>query len=157
MSRVAGNQEFSLRIDDQHRQIAALFNALRDSVANVNRLGPAQILLFDELATALEEHFRTEEAMMRLQSNWPQRFGWHIDQHRTLLYEFIKLREDASWRDAASNLKLLDYLGRWLLEHMSIFDCDLDQLRASECELDRDLLELGAPAHEPVPWLIPEE
>ena len=43
-----------------------------------------------------------------------------------------------------------------MAEHMATVDRDLDGLGASARELDRDLLELGAAAHAPVPWLSPE-
>lgn len=150
-------RELSLRTNAQHRQITAGFEALRDAVQTADRMGTEEVGLLSKLVRVTDAHFRTEEEMMRLLPDWQQRFGWHIEQHRVLLFELIKLREDAPRRDAGSNLRLLEYLERWTLEHMTNIDRDLDELSESARELDRDLLELGAAAHETVLWLNSEQ
>ena len=156
MSSIERKQELSLRTNAQHRQISELFEALHVAVETDCRMGPEAVGLLAQLVNVTEEHFRTEEEMMRLLPDWQQRLGWHIEQHRVLLFELMKLREDAPRRNAGGNLRLLDYLGRWMVEHMTTVDRDLDELGVSARELDRDILELGATAHEPVPWVKSE-
>ena len=134
---VLGNAE----IDDQHRRMVEIFNALHP-VAGADPDAGAQDRLLDELICVTDSHFCSEEALMRLLPGWPQRFAAHLESHRVLLFELIKLREELSRSGACIGPRVLEFLGRWLFEHMDIFD--------------RELAESEAQTREPVPWLQPD-
>lgn len=156
MADTERHQELSIRTDEQHRELDELFDSAQAAVKSAGRMGPAEVGLLARLVSATEEHFRTEEEMMRLMPGWQQRFGWHIEQHRVLLFELIKLREDALRREAGSSLTLLDYLHRWMTDHVTNVDPSLDAIILSAHELDRDLLNAGAVGHEQTGWIEPD-
>lgn len=145
MPRVEWNQQLSLGIpviDAEHRKMVDIFNALHDVAEDTDSVNPAEVALLDELVAIAGAHFRTEEQMMRLVPDWRHRFGWHLEHHRVLLYELVELREDAARRDPGGRRRRLDFLERWLFEHMTSFD--------------PELVEFGTPHDEPVPWLDPD-
>ena len=109
-------------IDTQHRRIVEILNSLHAAVA-AHRAGPAENALLDELVRLVDEHFRTEEALMRA-----TRFAGyetHSEAHQILLQSVVDLRDSLFRRRAMINLKTLNFLKRWLYDHMRHTDCDL--------------------------------
>ncbi|MBI3375593.1 MAG: hemerythrin family protein [Betaproteobacteria bacterium] len=109
-------------IDAQHRRIVEILNSLHQA-ASAHRTGSAENALLDELVRLVDEHFRTEEAMMRA-----ARFAGyetHREAHQILLQSVVDLRDSLFRQHENISLKTLNFLKRWLYDHMCHTDCDL--------------------------------
>lgn len=129
MDRIEWRQEMEvghLDIDLQHRQMIAVFNALQDAVYGARRR-KAVTMLLDELLRAAKENFATEEAMMdALPPN--AELDVHRGIHRGLLRELQDLRDELDSRSAPADAKTVNFLRKWLVDHMLHTDRDLVEL-----------------------------
>lgn len=153
MSEADRRQHLSNLIVTEHQQIGALFDAIYTSLKSAGSISNVQTGLLAQLVNVTTKHFRNEEEMMRLIPDWQRSFGWHMGQHRILLFELIKLLEDAPRREVGSTLRLIEYLGDWMVDHMNNVDPSLEQITLSERELDSDLLRAAAAGKEPEDWV----
>lgn len=129
------------KIDDEHRRMVEILDALR-ATAGADSDAAAQGRLLDEMIRTSELHFRSENALMRLIPGGPQRFAAHIAQHQMLLFELAKLREEVAKGGGCVGPRVLEFLERWLFEHMDTFD--------------RELAEFDVQTSGPVAWLEPD-
>lgn len=118
MSIITWKEQYAVgieRIDREHRQLIALINEAYDAVR-----GPADESVLAELAGNLRSyalsHFRTEETLMQ-EHGYPQADS-HVLEH-----------DDFRWRMIATEerepIVILEYLSRWLAEHILSKDNDL--------------------------------
>lgn len=125
MQRIEWTQQLELgdaEIDAQHRRIVEILNLLHDAVA-ANLAGADENRLLDELVRLVEKHFRTEEALMRASRD--PRFDSHIEAHQILLHSVVELRDSLFRNRDHVNLRTLNFLKRWLFDHMSHTDTEL--------------------------------
>lgn len=105
-------------IDYQHRTMVSMLNALHRSIED--QAGPQAI---DEILEALDAyvltHFASEERLMeRLRYE-------HIDEHKAehhRLAEDVQRHREAFARGEGSPQELLEFLIRWLLNHIAHAD-----------------------------------
>lgn len=109
-------------IDAQHRRIVEILNSLHAATSE-HRAGAAENALLDELVRLVDEHFRTEETMMRAAGY--AGYETHREAHEILLHSVVDLRDSLFRKRANINLKTLNFLKRWLYNHMCHTDCDL--------------------------------
>jgi hemerythrin len=105
-------------IDDQHKELFAQVNALLTAMAERrgrDEVGP----MLDFLATYVVQHFRMEEALMRL-NRYPDAAA-HGERHAGFIADLEKL--DARYRKEGASVTLLFQLNGavcdWLREHVS--------------------------------------
>jgi len=106
------------KIDEQHRHLVDLINALGDHLGR-DEIDESQLdSLFRELLDYTDYHFSEEERMMRRVGLDPRHVDRHADSHRRFLHdiELLKNGDGAPPRDIAS--RTLDYLVHWLSYHI---------------------------------------
>lgn len=107
-------------IDDDHRKLINTFNLLSQAVAAGDP--PAyQAALLDELINCTVWHFSHEERLM-------VRYGYdqaadHMNEHRALIESARKLRDELIDAQQSVTEAHIEYLERWLTEH--IFTADM--------------------------------
>lgn len=111
-------------IDAQHRRMVEIFNHLHDAVY-AQRVGLHEDVLLDELIRVADANFRTEEGCMDSRPELSERFVAHREAHVILLHELVALRDGLFARHAHVNLRALNFLKKWLFDHMSHADRDL--------------------------------
>ena len=122
MAQIVWNSTLSVGVDEidrQHKMFIAVINELNDAM----RKGKGQDLLeaivkkLDYYATS---HFMTEENYFAL-------FGYpEADSHKKEHASFIKktsdIRRDLSERKPALSVDVMDFLSRWLRDHIMSTD-----------------------------------
>ena len=136
MQHIEWTEELELghaEIDAQHRRIVEILNSLH-AAASKHLAGSAENALLDELVRLVDEHFRTEEAMMR--ATGYAGYETHREAHQILLQSVVELRDSLFLEHANVNLKTLYFLKHWLYEHMRHTDCELKVMfdRPARCK-----------------------
>ena len=106
------------KVDEQHRHLVDLINALGDHLGN-DEIDESELdALFRELIDYTDYHFSEEERMMRRVGLDPRHVDRHADSHKRFLHdiELLKNGDGAQARDIAS--RTLDYLVHWLSYHI---------------------------------------
>jgi hemerythrin-like metal-binding protein len=120
-------------MDAEHRELADLFNQLRDAVqSGAGR--PACARIFDKIITHTKSHFEHEQRMMALH-RYPK-FEQHAAEHAMLMRQARDCRENLDVDSAASRLDLMLFADVWLAFHILF----------SDKELARYLIQAGEPA-----------
>lgn len=118
MQHVEWSDSFSLgikAIDDQHKELIVMLNALSTAFADTGKTCPAQDLL-DRLKEYAEEHFHVEEGYMQAFA-YPECEA-HQREHREFL-ESVSRFEFGCAEGSASQADVLTFLHRWLLGHIA--------------------------------------
>lgn len=129
MERIEWSHELELghlEIDLQHRHMIAIFNAVQAAVYGEQPREAVNMLL-DELLRASKDNFDTEEAMMDALPPSPE-LDVHRGIHRGLLRELQDLRDELEGRSAPADAKTVNFLRKWLVDHMLHSDRDLVEL-----------------------------
>lgn len=106
-------------IDEQHRQLVAMINALHDAVAQQGQHCP-QPELVARLKTYAAEHFHIEEGYMQAFAD--PGFAAHAEQHEGFCAAVNSLEKGCA--DGSSHpAELLEFLKSWLTNH--ILDTDM--------------------------------
>jgi len=109
-------------IDEDHRRLIELFNLLARAVAEEEDAAYVAALL-EELVCCTAWHFRHEERLM-LKHGYEERAA-HEQEHRELIDGVRELQRDF----LATGKRLADadieYLERWLAEHILVADMPL--------------------------------
>ncbi|MDP3426148.1 MAG: bacteriohemerythrin [Humidesulfovibrio sp.] len=105
-------------IDDQHRQLVDMVNALHDSVEEVGQHCPAPDLVA-RLKAYAAEHFHVEEGYMQAFA-YPE-YEAHLKEHQTFV-DAVQTFEDNCASDSANAPEVLDFVKKWLTEHISGVD-----------------------------------
>jgi len=130
MQRIHWGPELELghpEIDGQHRRMVEIFNQLHDAVY-AQCVGLREDVLLDELIRVADANFRAEEALMDSRPSPGERFLAHREAHVILLHELVALRDGLFARHAHVNLRALNFLKKWLFDHMSHADRDLMEI-----------------------------
>lgn len=109
-------------IDEDHRKLVNVFNILNHAV----REGEAP----DYIAAVLEElinctvwHFSHEERLM-IKHGYPE-FEEHRSEHRELIESVRNLQQEILKADSAMTDENIEFLERWLMEHILTTDMRL--------------------------------
>lgn len=102
-------------MDDQHRRLFALTNDLHDAMrAGQGRAKLANAL--DQLTNYTMQHFAAEEQMLK-RASYPQ-LGDHMVEHRRLMQQVEDLRRKLADGDPVLTMEVMDFLRRWLNDHI---------------------------------------
>ena len=105
-------------IDEQHRRLVDLINAVGDSLRDDTQRGGGAVM--QELIRHTELHFRTEEALMH--AHGAHNAERHRQEHRVLLSD---LRSLGAGLEATSVMLALQHLKAWLVRHIDTSDREL--------------------------------
>lgn len=102
-------------IDEQHRQIVALINALSEAVRNRTAESDMKAL-FEAIAKDAKVHFETEERLFRMHS-YPERSA-HAELHRQLENQVESLSNIIRTGAMPVNDSVLLFLRDWFITHI---------------------------------------
>ena len=109
-------------IDADHRELADLFNQLRDAVeSGAGR--PACARIFDKVVAHAKAHFELEQRLMA-QHHYPKA-DEHTAEHRMLMRQALDYRERFDLDSAAARLDLMLFADVWLAFHILFSDKEL--------------------------------
>ena len=100
-------------IDEQHKKIIDIMNRLNTSI-HENRHDDS---LFDELIAYADTHFTTEEGLF-------DQFGYqdakvHKIEHASFRRKILELRDDWEHNKVEVSFKLVDFLEKWFIGHVT--------------------------------------
>lgn len=102
-------------IDDQHKKLINMINALDDALAE----GHADDILqniFDGLAVYTEKHFAYEEELFdKYQFMYSEA---HKKEHEALVVEVKHLQQKLNDGDFMLGIEVMDFLKQWLTNHI---------------------------------------
>ncbi len=108
-------------IDDQHRQLVDMVNSLHDAVEASGQHCPAPDLVA-RLKAYAAEHFHVEEGYMQA-FGYPE-FEAHLKEHQ-YFSDAVTTFEDNWATDTANPAEVLDFLKKWLTEHITGVDVQM--------------------------------
>ncbi len=109
-------------IDAQHARLSSLVEELGDSAIKSGN-GRPDLAKLREVIDCTKEHFRFEEAVMA--SVGYRERDRHADAHAQLLADLDRWRAPREPADAPDLFRLVEWLWRWLLEHIDTEDSQL--------------------------------
>jgi len=109
-------------IDDEHKNLFAIINVLHDNVQkNDPETNAAPVLA--ALGQYVKKHFASEEMVMR-QAEYPS-IADHIEKHRAINRKVQRYIDQCNDDPRAVDVgELLDFLKRWLVNHVLKSDMD---------------------------------
>ncbi len=107
-------------IDEQHRMLFALINALHEAIAKEDESDAVANALY-ELADYVTEHFADEEALM--EANAYDGLPAHHEMHQRLTQKTLGYMAKYVNGEPVSLKELADFLGNWLQHHILEQDC----------------------------------
>jgi len=110
------------RIDDDHKSLMELMNAVYAGMMTGEGVGDATVLI-DRVDALLTEHCAEEEALM-VRSSYPQTAG-HQRAHREMLERLQAIRRDLQAGRVDAGRKVFEQLGTYLRDHMMKADAAL--------------------------------
>ncbi|MBF0449448.1 MAG: hemerythrin family protein [Candidatus Magnetomorum sp.] len=100
-------------IDEQHKQLFKMINSLQDAYeAGRNKTNIQKIL--EEMGTYLSTHFTCEEGYLK----GHPRFEAHRKEHWKFVEKTMTFTRDFDASDAIFEYDILDFLKRWLVNHV---------------------------------------
>ncbi len=109
-------------MDADHKELADLFNRLRDAVES-GEGRPACARILDKVITHARAHFEHEQRLMIAQ-RYPKT-EQHAAEHSMLLRQALDYREHFDVDSAASRLALMHFAEIWLAFHILFSDKEL--------------------------------
>jgi hemerythrin len=106
-------------IDAEHRALYQLGDELHKALLAGKEIAYLQPILTNLLESA-EQHFRTEERLMRAMRYTA--LEWHKRQHDTVRKTSKVLARRVAGGDANATSELLEFLSKWLRDHMTVAD-----------------------------------
>jgi hemerythrin len=103
------------RIDRQHRRLAELVNEFH-AACGKGRVPGVVFTVLNGLVRYVEEHFRSEEALMT-EVRYPELLR-HRREHERLTLEIFALNEKLEAGDVEISQETMAFLKRWLLDHI---------------------------------------
>jgi hemerythrin len=107
------------QVDAEHRNLFRMAEELQQA-ARAGAETPRVLELSRAAATAIEEHFSHEERLMK--SAACPGFEWHKSQHDAARKRVKGFLKDIEAGNPESTGGLLDYLARWLKDHLALTD-----------------------------------
>ena len=105
------------KIDQQHKKLVALINALAKKLAD-QADAEALMSVFDDLASYANYHFRTEENLMQEWNIDAEFEAGHRNAHASFVQEVTKARNSARSAPHQMSTKTLTFLSKWLILHI---------------------------------------
>lgn len=128
MARFEWQDEYSVNdaaLDEQHRQLLAVINALADEIALGERRHPdATDRLFGSLARYVVEHFAYEEQRMAAAGYPEDRLLTHRQAHDALVLQVQSLQEGVERGETRLEEVLPFLYSDWLIAHICTLDHD---------------------------------
>ncbi|HEY5764163.1 MAG TPA: bacteriohemerythrin [Rhodocyclaceae bacterium] len=109
-------------IDSQHRTLLGIYNDLSDAL-ELDTAGQAAATTLDRLLHYTDFHFKTEERMM-VEHGYPMSSA-HTAEHYVLIERSKLLQHRLQGGDQKVAVDTLDFLKRWLINHIQKVDRDL--------------------------------
>lgn len=109
-------------IDSQHRTLLGIYNDLSDAL-ELDTAGEAASATLDRLLHYTDFHFKTEERMM-VEHGYPMSSA-HTAEHYVLIERSKLLQHRLQGGDQQVAVDTLDFLKRWLVNHIQKVDRDL--------------------------------
>lgn len=111
-------------IDDQHRQLVKMVNALHEAmkIGTGNMLVPA---LLDNLIGYTLSHFQTEERYMQ-SSGYPE-YEAHRQEHQELAEQVMQFKVQMRRGGVVNSIEVMNFLKSWLVDHLAGSDSDFGQ------------------------------
>ena len=103
------------RIDQQHRKLVDLINALNDAMSK----GQAKDVLdkiLNDLVSYCANHFKVEEQLM--QANAYPDFAEHKDKHDKMTAKVLSLKKEVAAGKKMISLDVMNFLEQWLDKHI---------------------------------------
>jgi hemerythrin len=114
-----GYDVFLPEIDAEHREIFRLAAELQNALDSGAKKAGVEGAM-ESLASVLGEHFAHEERLMKAAS-CPS-YEWHRRQHSTARKQIRRVRTAFAAGDADAAGAYLEFLSRWLGDHLSVTD-----------------------------------
>jgi hemerythrin-like metal-binding protein len=108
-------------IDEQHRLLVDMVNDLHDAVQQSGQHCPAPELVA-RLKAYAAEHFHVEEGYMQAFA-YPG-FEAHLKEHQSFA-DAVQTFEDNCASDSANAPEVLDFVKKWLIEHITGVDVQM--------------------------------
>jgi hemerythrin len=107
------------QVDAEHRNLFRMAEEIHQASRAGSEMARIQELVRPFLA-AIEEHFAHEERMMKAAA--VPDFDWHKMQHDTARKRTARFVEDIELGNAAAAAEMLEFLSRWLKDHLPLTD-----------------------------------
>jgi hemerythrin-like metal-binding protein len=104
-------------IDTQHKKLFSILNDLQDGLDDDPALLEKTIY---DLKAYVEFHFGEEEKYFK-KFNYADAPS-HIEQHHIYIEKINELHERFLKRESDVGAQILDFLNRWILEHVQVID-----------------------------------
>ncbi len=107
------------RIDDEHKQFIDIINK---AIATKERGGTPEELkeVLHKITMYAINHFSTEENYM-IEFNYPE-YQYHKEEHHDFSKKVIEYCERVNDGDSQFANEVLEYLKRWLINHIQVTD-----------------------------------
>ncbi len=122
MKRIEWKNDYNINIpaiDAQHRRLVELFNELAEAKQN-NRDTEKHSRILGQLVGYTRNHFAYEENFMKT-INYPL-LKEHLDLHKELIEQVVKLLEDYKRGDTSITDKILEIVVNWFVRHILVED-----------------------------------
>ena len=106
-------------IDAEHKELARLFNRLREAVEGGEGKA-ACVKVLDDIVAHTESHFESEQRLMT-QHAYPKR-EQHAAEHAMLIRQVLDYKENFDPDSAASRSALMHFPDVWLTYHILFSD-----------------------------------
>ena len=122
-------------IDDQHRALVGMINAL-DASTHADYSADSMRRMLDELNAYVRDHFAFEERLMAGGGCSPELVTRHCGEHAYFRSVLRDLTTDFEKGRSGITVTLIEYLVHWLLHHIVVVDRAMaQQLNAADPQL----------------------
>lgn len=108
-------------IDEQHRHLFELTNALAEAVQSGGSI-PEAAALIAELKAYAANHFQQEEQLLALSTMSEVKKCAHLSAHRAFVANFTDISSRLNLSEAEAVNEILDFLVNWLVTHILKMD-----------------------------------
>lgn len=118
MSLMSWKDEYNVniaQIDQQHKKLVDLINALNDAMSK----GKAKDVLdkiLNDLVSYCANHFKVEEQLM--QANGYPEYAEHKEKHDKMTAKVLSLKKEVAAGKKMISLEVMSFLEQWLDKHI---------------------------------------
>lgn len=126
MGKIEWGPEYEVgvrEIDSQHRTLLGIYNDLSEALDVSSGVSEAVASALDRLLHYTDFHFKTEERLM-VEHGYPMSSA-HTAEHYVLIERSKLLKHRMQSGDTEIAMETLDFLKRWLVNHIQKVDRDL--------------------------------
>ena len=103
------------QIDQQHKKLVDLINALNEAMAK-GRAKEVLNKILNELVAYCASHFKLEEQMMQV-NGYPE-YDEHKDKHDKMTAKVLSLKKEVAAGKKLISLDVMKFLEQWLDKHI---------------------------------------